>query len=420
MDCQASQKLDQAQRFWLGLLIISAVIAPLIACSFFRWGGGVVHARGASASVSVREMLGVKAWMVMSAVLVPSLIGLVGTLIQRRLAWWGTEIVVVVLSLVGVLGAEALVRDHRVESGLWVAVLARLSSSDWAMREPAQLRYENLHLPDQAVASTGVSVFGTSQGAVNLDRTELGRALGCPVFRRALNGMFALEMCAARPLLIKPKVQTAVFYLSPLDIAGDDSVRADWMRSMISPRSWLDVVHVLGPSLAWRNRGALAELAVAACLKLWSFRDGVRWVLFNMAGRSPQHTPRSEVGQKEAAAVRPFTADPAYVDAGFRGYGLVMDTLTGMGIDVVVFQGEVSPSLQQRIPDAYWLSTEARIEEFLRERDVCHISLEEFDPGIGPDDWADNTHMNETGRRKLTDSVVAKLMERRKGAMATP
>lgn len=314
--------------------------------------------------------------------------------------------------LAGIAFAECLFRESRVQSHFWTILLRRMNPADWAMREPARLRFEVLHPDDPTQVRTGISVFGSSQSAVNLDRKEMARVLGRPVYRRALNGMLALELSSAQYLLSVPRTGTAVFYLSPLDVGGTFSVRADWMRSLICPRSWLDVVRVLGPRLAWRNRGPLAELALAACLKLWAFRDGARWLLFNLAGRPRVPTLRNPDGESGLPQQQLFVVDSAYVEASFRGYGLVFDNLKRWGFDVVVFEGEINPVLRRQIPDEYWLATEARIRSFLREHHVRHVLLSEYRPNIGPQDWLDNTHLNDGGRCKLTGAVIPVLQAR--------
>ena len=420
MTYSEKQRFEGARRFWWRMVIGSAFLAPLIAYVVLRWGGVAVYAGGNPSTMPLRDVFGAKAWIIMGVIIALPVFGLAGACVQRRLGFWSMEALVVLFSLTGVLGAEWLVRIHSVQSNLWVAVLSRLDPADWAMREPAQLHYDNLNPPDLRDASRDISVFGSSQSAVNLDRDEMARRLGRPVFRRAINGMFALELCAAQYMLCVPRVETVVFYMSPLDIAGSTSVRADWMRSLISPRSWSDIVRILGPTLTWENRRALTELATAAHLKLWAFRDGARWILFNLAGRSPHHPPRDGYGQPKEPAVQPFSVDPSYVEASFRGYELVMDNLRRMGVDVVVFQGEVRPSFRQQIPDSYWIPTEERIRSLLTAKHIRHVPLDEYRPDIGLADWADNTHMNDTGRHKLTDAVVAELLDCQKGLVTDP
>jgi len=415
-----SQQLDRAVRAWRRALIVSIGLAPLIALAALRWGASLVYARGPALAMAPGGLFGAKGLVIMGVVMAVPFSALVGIRLQRRLGWWGVEALVVLLPLAGLLGAECVIRDRRVQGNLWVALLERLGPSDWGLREPAQLHYESLHATDSREGRVGVSIYGASQAAVNLDRGELARKLGRPVLARSLNGMFALEMCAAQDLLAMPPVETAVFYISPLDLSGNYSVRADWMRSMISPRSWLDVIRVLGPELAWKNRGSLAELAVAAHLKLWSFRDATRWILFNLAGRSPSHTPRDPEGELKEEALRPFWVDPAYIESSFRGYDLVVERLRAMGTEVVVFEGEVNPILRSQIPDSFWVPAEERIETFLRTRQVRHVPLREYRPGVGPEDWADHTHMNDAGRRKLTVAVAAALLAHREAQVLTP
>lgn len=331
-----------------------------------------------------------------------------GSTLSAKL-FWLREAGIVLFSLAVIAGAEGLIRHRLVQGHFWVAVLERMDASDWVMREPAQLHYDNLHPDESPAARRGISVFGSSQSAVNLDRQVLAEQLGRPVYRRALAGMLALETCSAQYMLAVPRTGTAVFYMSPMDVAGTTSVRANWMRSLISPQSWRDVVQVLGPDLAWKNRRPLAELAVAAHLRLWAFRDFVRWLIFHLAGRTPAPTQLRPGESTEPPRQQQFVIEPAYVEASFRGYGMVLDNLKRRGFDVVVFQGEVNPVFRRQIADSQWRALEERIKTFLQERQTCYVPLGEYRPGIELRDWADNTHMNVEGRRKLTAAVVSSL-----------
>lgn len=327
---------------------------------------------------------------------------------------WRTEAGIALLTLATIAGAEGLMRHHLVQGHFWVAVLDRMGLSDWAIREPAQLQYENLHPDDPDVAGRGISIFGSSQSAVNLDRNAMAKQLDRPVYRRALNGMFALEMCSAQYLLASPRTETAVFYMSPMDLAATTSVRADWMRSLISPQSWMDVVRALGPELAWRNRGPMAEMFAAAHLRLWSYRDGIRWLLFNLTGRTPPQEPFPSDTPASPPPQQSFVIDPDYVEASFRGYGMVLENLKRWGFDIVVFQGEVNPDFRRTVNDEQWKSLENRLATFLQRKEIRQVPLEEYHPDIEHQDWADNTHLNTEGQRKLTTAVIQTLRDRYK------
>ena len=307
------------------------------------------------------------------------------------------------------MAAEAGLRNRSIQSYFWTAVISRLEAPDWGLKEPAMLHYENLKAADDEFISGGVAIFGSSQGAVNFDREFMARELRRPVIRRALNGMFALEMCAAQPMLAVPRVQTAVFYLSPLDLAANADVRANWMRSLISPRSWMDLVAVLGPRLAFENVRALSELAAASVWKLWAFRDGVRWILFNLAGRTPDPVSRQPAEKPPPPLVKPLEIKPEYVEASFRGYRHVFDRLRGSGFDMVVFQGEINPRLRRQIADDYWLPMEARMRAFFETNGITYVLRDEYRPGLASEDWADNTHLNDSGRHKLSRAAVGYL-----------
>ncbi len=340
------------------------------------------------------------------------LLAIGGGWIQHRSGPRTCGIWILVATVALVMAADVGLRNRSIQSHFWTAVISRLEAPDWGLREPAMLHYENLKASDGETIPRGVAIFGSSQGAVNFDRDFLARELQRPVIRRALNGMFALEMCAAQPMLAVPRVQTAIFYLSPLDMAANKAVRANWMRSLISPRSWMDMVTVLGPRLGFENIRPLTELAAASVLRLWAFRDGARWILFNMAGRTPDPVPRQPSDKSHSPLVQPLEINPEYIEASFRGYRHVFSRLQSMGFDIVVFQGEVNPVLRQQISNNYWMPMETRMRSFFITNGVEYVLCDEYRPDLTPEDWADNTHLNDIGRQKLSQAAVDYLRNR--------
>ena len=402
-----STDAEKAARFWRRVFAAALLVGPAGAMLLNKGWPWIVSA--GKESVRPGWGFGLGEILIWAGAVAWPLLALGGLWIQRR---WGSRtrgVWILAATAVCVLAAEAGLRNRSIQSYFWTAVISRLEAPDWGMKEPAMLHYENLKAAAGEKIPRGVAIFGSSQGAVNFDRDFMARELQRPVIRRALNGMFALEMCAAQPMLAVPRAQTAVFYLSPLDLAANVDVRANWMRSLISPRSWMDLVAVLGPRLAFENRRPLSELAVAAVWRLWAFRDGTRWILFNLAGRTPDPVPRHPTDKTPSPLVKPLDIKQEYVEARFRGYRHVFSRLKGLGFDIVVFQGEVNPVLRRQIADDYWTPMEARMRSFFDSNGVAYVLRDEYRPGLGPDDWADNTHLNGAGRQKLSQAAVGYL-----------
>ena len=403
-----------AARFWRRMVPWALLVGLLVACIFRKWWPWMLSAGKESARPGWG--MGSAGLFLWAGVVAIPLFALAGLWLQKRLGSRQRGVLIFAAAVICVWMAEAALRTRSIQSNFWVAVLSRLDPADWGMREPAMLHYEYLNAaqlydevpsaPEPVRIPEGLAIFGSSQGAVNFDRELMTRELGHPVIRRSLNGMFAFEMCAAQQLLVVPRVKTAIFYMSPLDMAANVNVRADWMRSVVSPRTWLDLVEVLTPRLAFENRRPLSELALASGLRLWAFRDGARWLLFHLAGRSPDAPPRQASMASPVPLVKPLEIKPEYVEASFRGYRHMFARLRELGYDVVVFQGEINPILRRQIDDAYWEPMEKRLRTFYAANGVLHVLLGEYRPQIGDDDWKDNTHLNEKGRQKLTQAVI--------------
>ena len=402
-----SSNADKAARFWRRVFAAALLAGPAGAMLLNKGWPWIVSA--GKEGVRPGWEFGWGEILIWAGAVAWPLLALGGLWIQRRSGPRMRSAWILAASAACVLAAEVGLRNRSIQSHFWTAVISRLEAPDWGMKEPAMLHYENLKAAAGEKIPGGVAIFGSSQGAVNFDREFMSRELRRPVIRRALNGMFAMEMCAAQPMLAVPRVQTAVFYLSPLDLAANVDVRANWMRSLISPRSWMDLVAVLGPRLAFENKRPLSELAAAAVWRLWAFRDGARWILFNLAGRTPDLGPRHPTDKTPSPLVKPLEIKPEYVEASFRGYRHVFSRLKSLGFDVVVFQGEVNPVLRRQIADDYWKPMEARMRAFFDANGVAYVLRDEYRPGLGPDDWADNTHLNGAGRQKLSQAAVGYL-----------
>ena len=411
-EIRESLDAGKAARDWRRILAVALLVGPAVA--IFLDKGWPWIASAGKEGVRSGWGFGMTEVLIWGGVVALPLLALGGLWIQRYSGPRMRGIWIFAATAACVLAAEAGLRNRSIQSHFWTAVISRLEAPDWGLKEPAMLHYENLKAADGEKIRGGVAIFGSSQGAVNFDREFMARELRRPVIRRALNGMFALEMCAAQPMLAVPRVQTAIFYLSPLDLAANVDVRANWMRSLISPRSWADLVAVLGPRLAFENRRPLSELAAAAVWRLWAFRDGARWILFNLAGRTPDPVSSRPSEKTPLPLVKPLEIKPEYVEASFRGYRHVFSRLRGLGFDIVVFQGEVNPRLRRQIADDYWVPMEARMRAFFETNGVAYALRDDYRPELAPGDWADNTHLNDSGRQKLSRAAVEYLQTRLK------
>lgn len=391
-------------RFWMRIFWPALIIAPMFAYGVLKWGKVVVGAAPERVVVVPGDMLSLPALVVMFVVIAFPCLGVLGVHCQRRLGFWRTEILVLMVTLSGVLCSEFLVRNVYIQRNFWKAVISRLDPSDWAMREPAFLHFDTLRSPDRKDYQRAISIFGSSPAATNIDRDELARRLDRPVIRRALAGTFALEMCSARHMLSVPVVETALFYMSPLDFAGNTAVRADWMRSKISPQSWRDVVSILGPDLALENKRALAELFLASYSKLWAFRDYFLWLLMHMAG-----LPLPEQHKHAVDALPPQQAvvlKEAYIQASKRGYQFFMTGLKDLGFNVIVFEGQINPVLRGQFSDEYWVLTQSYMASFCRSNNFRFVPLSEYKPDVHDANWIDNTHLNSAGCQNVTDAII--------------
>lgn len=392
-----------AVRRWVRAWWVLPWLAPVLVWALLRWRWVFISLDPALAEFTVRDLLSPRALFLIAAINLIPLLGLAGLWVHRRLGFWRAEGLAVVAALVVVAGCEWVLRRPAVQSAVLLSANARLLPGDWHLKEPLllQLELQSVRKPD---AREAVALIGSSQVVIGFDAPELAGRLGRPVYRRAIAGMFPLEMALAQDLLLTPRPGAALLYLTPLDPMARFTLQRDWGRMLATPRGLAGLTEALGPSLVRQNARTLVEWAWAARCRLWALRDMARQVLFHLAG--PGELPAAEPAVAEAAMPAKLQKDPAYIDASFRALEQVLRRMTAEGVDVLVMQGQVKPSFRARFDDAYWAQAEERLVRLVEASGARYIPLSAYAPDIGPDDWRDSTHVSEAGRRKLTDAAA--------------
>lgn len=394
----------RALAFWRRAVMPALLLAPGVAYVAMAWVWPFVTLNPEAAAFSWAKLFSAPALAIMGAVVAFPLLCLWGVAIGQRLGYWTREVLIVVLAVALVLAANVLVKVNRIESPLWLATISRLRASDFLLREPLFLQLELAALDPAAPRTRGLTLVGSSQILHGLDSRALSEALGRPVHRRALAGMFTLEACAASEPLVHPPAETAVFYLSPFDVGARKAVINDWKRMLITPETWQDLVQALGPSLAWDNIRPLAELWWSAHCRLWAIRDAPRQILFHLAGPEPE--PETSEAIDTANLSDRHVVDPAWLEASFRALERVLQRMKEAGFRIVVFEGQINPSFRYWATDEFWQETNARIARTVEQAGGRYVPLSEYQPGISSDLWRDNTHVNAEGRRRLTQAIA--------------
>jgi hypothetical protein len=81
------------------------------------------------------------------------------------------------------------------------------------------------------------------------------------------------------------------------------------------------------------------------------------------------------------------------------------ERLKEMGVELVVFEGDVNPVLHNAQRAEMRREFERRMEAGVAKGLWRFVGEEELAAGIGAEDWRDMTHVNVVGREKLTRAI---------------
>ncbi len=334
-----------------------------------------------------------------------------GLYVENR---WGGVIRRAGLAPLGAVGvfvcAEAALRSPAGQETLWQSVRAR-SGADFFAREVSLFRLDSVAQQRAAGLAPGIVVAGSSQMLHAMDPVRLAERTRRPVYRRAVAGMFPVELCAASGYLDLHQENTLLLMVSGFDLGGRDRLYLDAIRPLATPAG----VDLLIRAADWRFlfhqwRGFI-DLSFAARCEAWRARDYVRYLLQHpfaayapsaraSAGAEPaaQRDAYVRLGQNE----RMLAFSEAALDAFIGG-------MAGRVKSIVVFEGQVSP----RYPgnEIHELSARARrrMESLAAAGRVVYIPLEKQELALSGADWLDMAHVNEAGRMAYTEAFARAL-----------
>lgn len=330
-------------------------------------------------------------------------------------AWWlglrlkraglGVGLAVVVL----VAGAEAALRIPRVQAALWLAAQGRLDPGQHFMREVCYVRLEEA--AGRGAPAPAAVLVGSSQMLHGVDDRRLRELLRpMPVIRRAMFGLTPLKALAMRTYLPFRAGDVCVLYLSELDFTNQDEFPFAWFRPYASWRTLPAVVGCVPPSVRIRHWRHLADYALAATTEWWRARDFLGRIAFHFTGRV--RLPAETSGAAEAAAL----ADRArgtlrFSEAEWRAFRRFAAAAAERQVELVVFEGEVSPALQSAERMQAKASVRRLVSEFVASGYGRYVPLAEQGLALTDGDWHDLTHLNASGREKLTRRIAQELAQ---------
>lgn len=318
------------------------------------------------------------------------------------------------LAALVVIGAETAFRMPRGQELFWQSVIARAGEQSQA-REVGLFRLDAASSEARSAgAPSGFVVSGTSQLVHGLDLAALSRACERPTYRRAVAGLFPVEMVASQGFLDFNTNNTLVTMLSGFDLGA----RADLLASSARPQATLrgvrNVFSASEPMFRIRHWRSFVDLFAAATCDLWRSRDYVRFLLENPFSVYKSARPSGEAAELAAQqdAYRNLGEREPMVELCLSALDRFFSDLSGQLHEIVVFEGQVNPAYPAQEQLAQ-LST--RMHAFLLKQQelgrITYVTRAQQGLDIPASDWRDMTHVTSDGRTLLTEMFVRHLCD---------
>lgn len=302
------------------------------------------------------------------------------------------------LALGGFVAVEIVLRIPIAQTTFWLAVRSRLGVAEAVLREVAYIQI------DEAAGRKGnepaIILAGSSQMIHGVDELLLGRQLGprLHVIRRVCSSLMPMEFLASMDYMPFRQGDICVQYLSELDFAWPEEYRVSWYRPFASWTTLPDVLQSAGMSCVGTHWRETVDYSLAATLSGWRIRDGWREIVRNFWGRMGQDNKLDRRAEGDPPLEMSTWEWKAFETSAAR--------LEEKGVELWVFAGDVNPSIYNEGRMARRAEVCARLEKGAQEGRWKYIPAPELDAGLDVGDWKDKTHLNASGREKLTMAMA--------------
>lgn len=314
------------------------------------------------------------------------------------------------LAVAIVLLTEGSFRTFLFQSIFWQSVQARAGNQHLA-REISLLRLEAAD--PRAHAEPGFVLLGSSQLVYGIDGPDLAAQTGRPVYRRAVAGLFPTELVASQGWSDFNADNQLAMMLSGFDLGARNDLYPDAIRPLATPAGMRNLVATAGNRMRLRRWRSLIDLCFAAGCDLWRSRDYARFLLehpFAPADLAAAPADNEAIEQQKQAYGH--LGDNAEMVAWCqRALDRFFAEMSGRCRRIVVFEGRVSPAY----PAENLKTGSKETQEFLLRQQrlgrIRYVPIEEQALDLPSSLWKDMTHVNDAGRRRLTDMFARVLSE---------
>ncbi len=399
-DVQPHPSVRQAEeaflrKAWWLFPVAGAVVSLAFGGPFWAW------VAGEPPEIRWANLYGLRAGLAAAAGLGIPAAWWLGLRLKRPGFWVGLGVLVLVA------GAEFALRSTRVQVALWLAAQQRLDPGQHFMREVCYVRLEEATGRD--ASAPAVLLVGSSQMLHGVDDHRLRELLQpMPVIRRAMFGLTPLKALAMRAYLPFRASDVCVLYLSEFDFTNQEEFPFAWFRPYASWQTLPAVVACVPWTARIRHWRQLADSAVAATTEWWRARDFLDRIAFRFSGRGPGMAPAG-VRTEAAALADRARGELHFTDAEWRAFRRFAAQAAERRVELMVFEGEVSPGLQSAERAQAKEAVRRLVSGFVASGYGRYVPLAEQDLALTDGDWLDLTHLNASGREKLTRRIAQEL-----------
>ena len=390
-------------RWWWVFPSVAVLLAMLTGGGFWAWVEGGRPWLDWRQAFTLRSV----------AFVVAGLAVVVGWRLFLNRKWPGWAVWMLAAS--GFACVELAVRNPAAQTAFWLAAENRIpaKANMSFMHDVCHVRLDAAAVGDDP--RPAIILVGSSQVVQGVDEELLARLLPeRRIVKRAVSSLRPLQALVAENYIPVRSGDVVVHYLSEFDFTNQEEFPFSWFRPFAGWGSLGDVLETIGRrSVAKEWRGAV-DYALAATFETWRGRDWMRTAFTRFWGCAPEdrifdaRIPDNPDGMW-------FARDNARNDGlspslpQKRAFEQWIGRVAAKGASVVVFEGQVNPVW--RTPERQALHGE--VEQWLssfgeKGIPVVYFHQEESFPA---DFWADMTHLNESGRKKLTEIMGRQLKQ---------
>jgi len=328
--------------------------------------------------------------------------------IRLELRWgcrWRKYSIVPVAAVLSVVLLEVMVHQYPAQDIFWQAVRARAGDAFFT-REVSLVRLDYASQRASAAKKPGIVVVGSSQMLHALDASLLSKKTGLPVYRRAVAGMFPIELCTWQGFLDAEPGSVLLMMTSAFDLGARDAIYQDALRPLSTARGWRDLVQVARTELLVRNWRKIVDLGFASVCDLWRSRDYARWILQHPMTPPVTHAQVVETdpnADQQREAYTGLGKNEDIVELATSALDVFLRRMSHQFSRIIVVEGRVNPGYQPNRWEELTETAQALLLKLQAEGVLVYVPLHQQNLDLPEARWMDMTHVDAEGRRLYTE-----------------